>query len=74
MGISKLTGSPPRGFWEVAILNESYWMNQIILLEFCSGFSDVLHVTGNNKSIDGDIRKNKKLTIFDNFQYYFGNV
>jgi len=52
VGISKLTGSPPRGFWEVAILNESYWMNQIILLEFCSGFSDVLHVSGNNRSIN----------------------
>jgi hypothetical protein len=64
VGISKLTGSPPRGpprgFWEVAILNESYWMNQIILLEFCSGFSDVLHVTGNNKSINiGILEKTK---------------
>jgi hypothetical protein len=32
VGISKLTGSPPRGFWEVAILNKSYCMKSYDLI------------------------------------------
>jgi hypothetical protein len=50
---------------QVAILNESYWMNQMILLEFRSRFSDVLHVTGNNRWIKIEILKK-----VDNFWYF----